>query len=216
MNAKPLHCREITKRYKIGPNIIENFSYHFEPGSVTVFQGPNGSGKTTLMRLLSVSAYPTDGQILYGDIDIHETPHQYLAHVGMVEDSQPLPEQLTAVEVLEWLLRERQLWDQQAPQRIDQMLDKVILDARREQLIGTYSSGMLKKTQMAAAFITQPSVLLMDEPFRGLDREAHQQLIDMLVDHSHQNGITILSTHQQKVIDALEADVIEFPLVGSI
>jgi ABC-2 type transport system ATP-binding protein len=215
MSAKQLTCHHLTKRYKIGPNIISSFEYSFEPGSVTVFQGPNGSGKTTLMRLLSISAYPTEGTVTYGDMDIFNQPYEYLKHVGIVEDTQPLPEQLTAVEALEWILRERDLWkdDQQSDQLISSLLDDFLLDERREQLIGTYSSGMVKKTQLAAAMIHQPHILLLDEPFRGLDTNAHDRLIEKLQDHMQQNGIVLLSTHQQKVIDALEATVIDFPIV---
>jgi ABC-type multidrug transport system ATPase subunit len=216
METPTLIVENLTKRYKIGPNIFEEVDYEFTPGSVTVFQGPNGSGKTTMMRLLSVSAYPTEGHIRYGDLDIHQQPYAYLQHVGLVEDENPLPDHLNAVEALEWILRERNLWDEMGIDRCHEMLDHVYLDERREQLIGTYSSGMLKKTQLAAAFIAKPKVLLMDEPFRGLDTEATQQVLDLLKAHIDRKGILILATHQQQIIDALNAIVVSFPLNASV
>ncbi|MFQ5572437.1 MAG: ATP-binding cassette domain-containing protein, partial [Rhodothermales bacterium] len=168
-SRKPLVARGISKRYGQGAPVITHFDRTFVPGTATGIVGPNGSGKTTLLRLLSVVAFPTSGRITYGDLDIHAHPYRFLQHVGLVYASAELPQHLTAVELLEWILRERGAWDADAPDRIDALLDHVLLDERRDTLIGTYSSGMIQKTQVAAALIHRPAVLLMDEPFRGLD-----------------------------------------------
>lgn len=165
--------------------------------------GPNGSGKTTLLRLLSAVAYPTTGHIHYGNLDIHAHPYRYLRHVGLVYADAGLPQHLTAVELLEWILREREDWETDGPTRIADLLDRVLLDDRRHRLIGTYSSGMIQKTQLAAALIARPLVLLMDEPFRGLDTEATAATLDLVNNFRHAGGLLLVTSHTRTLLDTL-------------
>ena len=185
----------VTKRYGRGAAVIEDLSATFEPGTATGLVGPNGSGKTTLLRLLTALSYPTDGTVTYGDLDIHAHPYRYLRHAGVVHDEADVPDHLNAVELLAWVLRARGRWDAAAPERIADLLDAVRLDERRENLIGTYSSGMRRKTQIAAALVAAPRVLLMDEPFRGLDTESTEATLALLRDFKASGGMLILSSH---------------------
>lgn len=194
-SAEPLVLDRVTKRYGRGAAVIEDLSAAFLPGTATGLIGPNGSGKTTLLRLLTALSYPTGGTVRYGDLDIHAHPHRYLRHVGVVHDEAELPDHLNAVEVLEWVLRARGRWDAAAPERIADLLDAVRLDERRENLIGTYSSGMRRKTQIAAALVAAPAVLLMDEPLRGLDTESTEAVLVLLRAFTASGGTVLLSSH---------------------
>jgi ABC-2 type transport system ATP-binding protein len=194
-SPEPLALDRVTKRYGRGEPVIDGLSAVFEPGTATGLVGPNGSGKTTLLRMLTALSYPTDGTIRYGDLDVHAHPHAYLRHVGVVHDETGLPEYLSAEEVLEWVLRARDRWDEAAPERIAALLDAVRLDERRENLVGTYSSGMRRKTQWAAALVAAPAVLLMDEPFRGLDTESAAAALDLLRAFKAAGGIVVVSSH---------------------
>ncbi len=165
--------------------------------------GPNGSGKTTLLRLLSAVAYPTTGHVYYGSLDIHRHPYRYLRHVGVVYADAELPQHLTAAELLEWILREREGWEADSPDHIANLLDRVLLDERRHNLIGTYSSGMIQKTQLAAAFVAHPHVLLMDEPFRGLDTEATAAAFDLVNSFRQDGGLLLISSHTHALLDKL-------------
>ena len=185
----------MTKRYGSGPVIVESLDWMFSPGTITGLVGPNGSGKTTLLRLLSCLAYPTAGHIRFGDLNIHKHPYRYLRAVGLVHASGDLPQHLTAVELLEWILRARDGWSGDAPDEIEQLLDRVRLDERRHNLIGTYSSGMLQKTQLAAALVHRPLVLLMDEPLRGLDAESTAAALDLLTEHRIAGGLAVIASH---------------------
>ena len=202
-SAEPLVLDRVTKRYGRGAAVIEDLSAEFVPGTATGLVGPNGSGKTTLLRLLTALSYPTEGQVRYGDLDIHAHPHRYLRHVGVVHDEAELPDHLNAVEVLEWVLRARDRWDDAAPERIADLLDAVRLDERRENLIGTYSSGMRRKTQIAAALVAAPAVLLMDEPLRGLDTESTDAVLGLLRDFKATGGTLLLSSHLHASLGAL-------------
>ena len=213
---KALHLRDLSKRYGQGAYVLEGLSYTFRPGQAVGLVGPNGSGKTTLLRLLSVTSYPTSGQVLWGELDAHRHPHRYLQGVGVVYDAADLPQYLTAVELLEYVLRARGRWDADAPERIGALLGRLRLDERRENLIGTYSSGMFKKTQIAAGLVIQPPILLMDEPFRGLDEESLAAALEELLTFKGGGGVLILSSHRRDLLERLCDDVIRLPWEGAV
>jgi ABC-type multidrug transport system, ATPase component len=206
--ADTLTLDGLTKRYGDGPPVIENLSRSFAPGTPTLLVGPNGAGKTTLLRLLSVQAYPTSGTVHYGDIDVHDAPYRYLQDVGLVHAGPELPEHLTAVELLEWILRSRGRWAEDGPARVDGVLDQLRLDERRSNLIGTYSSGMVQKAQVAAAFIAEPAVVLMDEPLRSLDTATAEATVDLLRSFVEEGGLAIVASHQTDALTPLTDDVV--------
>jgi ABC-2 type transport system ATP-binding protein len=198
----------VSKQYGQHEPVIQSMSHAFEPGTLTMLIGPNGAGKTTLLRMLSVLAYPTDGQVLYDDFNVHDTPYRYLKHVGVVHAEAGLPEHLTAVELLEWVARSRETWGDGGETQIGELLDRLRLDERRVNLLGTYSSGMLKKVQIGAAFIAQPNVLLMDEPLRSLDRATTDATIDMVDEFVEGDGIGIVASHLDSELRELATDIV--------
>jgi len=123
--------------------------------------------------------------------------------VGLVYAEPELPAHLSAEELLTWILRERGQHDADSDARIARLLDTVRLDERRANLIGTYSSGMLQKTQVAAALVAEPQVLLMDEPFRGLDTESTAAVFDLLARFKQDGGLVVVSSHDHTLIDDL-------------
>lgn len=205
-NGMPSHSlvlADITKRYGQGPAVLEELNHSFSPGTATGLIGPNGSGKTTLLRLLSVSSFPSEGRLEYGDLDVATRPYAYLQHVGIVHDVASMPRYMTAVELLEYILRSREKWTETSLTEIDTLLNTLDLDERRHNLIGTYSSGMLKKTQIAAALIATPQVLLLDEPFRGLDSESLLAAVNLIQSFKEDGAITVVSSHRKDVLDEL-------------
>jgi ABC-2 type transport system ATP-binding protein len=206
--ASSLILDGITKRYGDGPAVLDDLSRTFAPGSLTMLVGPNGAGKSTLLRLLSVLSYPTTGTVRYGNLNVHEHPYQYLADVGIVHADAHLPEHLSAVELLEWILRSRDHWTDESPNHIDSLLHRLQLDERRENLIGTYSSGMTQKTQIAAALVAEPDVLLMDEPLRSLDTATADATINLLERFVDDGGLAVVASHLTDALDALADDTI--------
>ena len=216
-SAEPvLRAESLSKRYGQASFVMEDFSYEFTPGSATGLTGPNGSGKTTLLRLLTTAAYPTSGRILWNGQDIHKKPHHYLAETGFAFDSSELPQFANTDELLEVILRSRGLWDDDAsPRHINELLNLLSLDERRRSLIGTYSSGMMQKTLLAAALITQPPLVLLDEPFRALDVETRSILTEYLAERKKQDTTIIISSHLPEIVEQLCDEVLEFPLGSS-
>lgn len=203
---------DVTKRYGRGPAVISHFSHTFHPGSGTALVGPNGSGKTTLIRLITALSFPTSGRINYGQLVIHNHPTDWLQHIGYVDDAGSLPQFLTAVELLEWVSRSRATYERYGTDGIHRLLDEVHLDERRENLIGTYSTGMTKKTHIAAALIGDPEVLVLDEPFRGLDRETHRAIERMLEAFIREGGLLIMASHFSESVERLCDHVLPLPL----
>ena len=200
---RPLRVEGVTKRYVMGPFVLRDLSHTFQPGTATGLVGPNGSGKSTLLRVLSALSVPTEGRVVLGDVDAHAAPHRFLASVGVVHDQPDLPAFLSATETLEWIARERGTWDETAPPRHDALLDAVLLDERRAQRTGTYSAGMTRKAQLAAAFCGAPSVLLLDEPFRALDTDATEAALGLLAAFRDGGGVVVLSSHRADLLDRL-------------
>ena len=199
----PLTVDAVTKRYVSGPFVLRGLSHTFRAGTATGLVGPNGSGKSTLLRVLSVLSPPTTGHVRYGDLDVHTHPHRYLASVGVVHDRPDLPGFLTGVETLEWIARERGTWDADAPARHAALFDALHLDERREALTRTYSAGMIRKAQLAAAVCGAPAVLLLDEPFRALDTEATEATVGLLGAFRDGGGLVVLSSHRADLLDRL-------------
>ena len=206
--ASPLVLTDVTKRYGDGPAVLDGLSHRFTPGTLTVLVGPNGAGKTTLLRLLSVLAYPTTGTVQYGDLDVHAYPHRYLAHVGLVHAEVGLPEHLTAPELMEWILRSRGGWADDGPNRISALLDRLQLDERRSNHIGTYSSGMTQKAQIAAALIAEPDVLLMDEPLRSLDTSTTEATVELIENFVADGGLAVVASHLTDALAPLADDTL--------
>ncbi len=204
--------KELSKQYKAGKPIFSGFSKTVEAGKGVGLVGPNGSGKTTFLRILSVNSFPTSGTVLFDGTDIHKRPNEYLKHVGLVHDEETLPVHLSASELLEWVLRSRKLWDNTGKVKIDDMLNLLSLD-EREEPIGTYSTGMKKKTQIAAAFIIKPKVLIMDEPLRGLDDSTRKVVIEALVDRKeNKKTLIFMSSHTMGQTQKIFDEILEFPL----
>ncbi len=193
----------ITKKYGTGSPVISDFNHTFSAGTATGLMGPNGSGKTTLLRMLSVTSFPTSGRISFAGQSIHQAPYAYLKHVGIVHDESSLPEYLSAVELLEYALRSRDKWQPDSPEVIAEVFDTLMLDERRTNFIGTYSSGMLKKTQIAMAIVAQPEVLLMDEPLRGLDVESLEATVSMFNQLKNAGCLMIIASHRKDMLSAI-------------
>lgn len=209
-----LFVEQITKQYTARKTVIKDLSVVFSPGTWTGLVGPNGSGKTTFLRLLSLNSYPTSGRILYGDLDIHKKPRRYLQHVGIVHDEESLPGELSAVELIRWVLTSRNQWTEKSEEAIQDRFDRLELDEQRHERIKTYSTGMKKKVQIAAAFSVHPKILILDEPLRGLDRSSRTEVLSMIRESANRGAMVLMASHLFAEGE-LQADrLLTFPMVA--
>lgn len=210
---KTIRVENVTKQYRAGKVVFSDITTSFSPGDTALLTGPNGSGKTTFLKLLSVNTFPTRGTIHLGDMDIHEHPYQYLKHVGLVHDEEALPQHMSAAELLEWILRSRQLWDEGASSdKIRDIFDHLELGDAQYDEIGTYSTGMRKKAQIAAAFITEPTILILDEPLRGLDQSSTARTMELIRKAVQRDAILLMASHSRTEGEGIFKKEIKFPL----
>lgn len=207
-----LILKDIKKQFSAGKTIFSGINLSFDQGEFIGLIGPNGSGKTTFLRLISVNSFPTEGEITYNGINIHKKPAHFLKDVGLVHDEENLPLHLSAVELMEWVLRNRNLWNEESENKINEIFDKLELGEDRYNQIGTYSTGMKKKTQIAAAFIIKPKVLILDEPLRGLDENTREVFYEMLKKAKDDNTLILMASHTLDRDSELLHKVIDFPL----
>jgi heme exporter protein A len=159
---------------------------------LTLF-GPNGAGKTTLIRCVSSLTRPSAGTVWLRGQDLSKSATSLRRHIGLISHNPLLYGDLTAEENLEFFARMYDL--DNAGARIDAALQQVGLLARRRDPVRDYSRGMVQRLAIARAILHDPSIMLLDEPYTGLDLQAADMLRSVLQDLAASNRTVILTTH---------------------
>jgi ABC-type multidrug transport system ATPase subunit len=171
--------------------------------------GPNGAGKSTFMRMLATITKPTDGKILWDDVDIVKSPDALRAVLGYLPQDFGVYPNLNAVEFLEYMAAIKGLDSATAKKRIDELLQVVNLKDAAKRPLGGYSGGMKQRVGIAQALLNDPQLLIVDEPTVGLDPEERVRFRNLLSDLSGER-IVILSTH---IVSDVEATATRIALV---
>ncbi len=162
-------------------------------GEFVVLVGPNGAGKTTLLRILATLAHPTSGAVHIAGLDLAKSGAQARAYIGFLSHHTLLYADLNAVQNLRFYAQMYQL--PQAEARIDELLKRVDLFTRRHDLVRTYSRGMLQRLTIARTVLHHPKLILLDEPYTGLDPIAADHLTALLTNLSAEGCTLVLTTH---------------------
>jgi heme exporter protein A len=175
MALSRVEVRGLGKRYG-QHRALANVELSLAAGEVCALLGPNGAGKTTLIGILSTLVRPTAGQVRYLDGDGERASDDRLrAEIGLLAHASLCYGELSAIENLVFFAGLYGVAD--AAGRAATLLDEVGLEPRaRTQPARTYSRGMLQRLALARALLARPSLLLLDEPFTGLDRDGAQAL----------------------------------------
>lgn len=183
-----IEVQGLSKNYGLHP-ILRGVNLHVDAGEFVALVGANGAGKTTLLRIVATLLRHTSGEIKVGGWPLPSHADRVRRHIGLVSHQSLLYGDLSAAENLAFFVRLYQLDDEQ--ERIAQALKKVGLLARQRDAVRTFSRGMLQRLTIARATLHEPDVLLLDEPYTGLDQDA-VQLLDDLLWQERENGRTIL------------------------
>lgn len=172
----------------------------FEAGTLTLLEGPNGAGKSTLLAVIGTVLKPSSGEVQYPPVG--DDPQQVRAHLGWVAHDSHCYRELDARGNVELAARIHGLDPARAWERVAERLDVARLGARR---VGTLSRGQRQRVSLARALVHGPSVLLLDEPWTGLDR-ASTELLERVLDEERTRGsLIIVVSHGEGVAERLRA-----------
>jgi ABC-2 type transport system ATP-binding protein len=176
---------------RFGPTLaLDSMSFTVQPGQVTGFVGPNGAGKSTTMRVILGLDAADDGSALIGGQPYHRLRHP-LSHVGSLLDASALQPGRTARNHLLWLAHSQGL----GASRVDEVIAQAGLDKAVRRKAGGFSLGMRQRLGIAAAMLGDPPVLMMDEPFNGMDPEGIVWMRRFLADLARQGRAVLVSSH---------------------
>ncbi|MBU1879383.1 MAG: heme ABC exporter ATP-binding protein CcmA [Chloroflexi bacterium] len=187
-----VHAEAITKRYgyKVA---LRQVSLDVPAGQFVALFGPNGAGKTTLIKIFATLLRPSEGQVTIAGLDTRKDAQQVRAQMGLVSHASLLYETLTAAENLIFNARLYGMADPAA--RAAELLDQVGLTPVADDPVRTFSRGMKQRLSIARALVPRPALLLLDEPFTGLDQSATATLRDLLAGLRAQGRTVFMITH---------------------
>lgn len=195
-----IEIRNVTKRFTSGV-AVDRISFSARAGEVTGYLGPNGSGKSTTMRMLTTLIEPTSGEILFHGEAIHRDPETWKRRLGYVPEEPYLYTHLSGLEYLVMVGQLRDLPSGQTADRIDGLLHLFSLHADRHVPISSYSKGMRQKVLLSAALLHNPDVLLLDEPFSGLDVSSSLVLRSLIQELAGSGKVVLFSSHELETVE---------------
>ncbi|MEY2713216.1 MAG: transporter ATP-binding protein YtrE [Planctomycetota bacterium] len=211
-----IECRSLCKDYRRGGeavHVLDHLDLSIERGSYTALMGPSGSGKTTLLNLLAGIDRATSGELLVDGTDLARLDRNQLAgwrsrHVGYVFQLYNLVPVLTAYENVELPLLLHDLTAAERHRRVVEALESVDLAARHGHLPRQLSGGQEQRVAIARALVTQPTLLLADEPTGDLDRTNADAVMDLFGRLHRERGQTIVMvTHDDAIARRAERTV---------
>src|SRR5580704_17887393 len=165
-----LEVRNLSKSYS-GIPAVQNISFVARAGEVTGYLGPNGSGKSTTMKMLTGLIGASAGEVLFDGRRIADDLISFRRRLGYVPEEPYLYTHLSGLEHLTMVAQLHGIPRLKARERIDSLLQAFSLSEDREALISSYSKGMRQKVLVAAALLHNPALIILDEPFSGLDMD---------------------------------------------
>lgn len=195
-----VEIKKVAKRYGTERALV-NVSLELRAKSMCALLGHNGAGKTTLLGLLSTLVSQSDGKIVYRAGDAEVGGEALRRQIGLLAHASLCYGELTARENLALFAGLYGVAGNDRAKTIDAMLDRVGLDPKaRDRVARTYSRGMLQRLSLARALLTNPSLILLDEPFTGLDRGGALALGAELATLRDSGAIVVVVTHDLEAI----------------
>lgn len=192
----------LTKRYGDAV-VVEDFDMAVEPGESIALWGPNGAGKTTVIRcLLGLVSY--DGEITVSGLNARERGKAVRSLIGYVPQELSFYDEMVVQELLDYSASLRDI----GPDRVDEVVELIGLEAHQQKLVRELSGGLKQRLGLAAALLADPPVLLLDEPTSNLDASARDAAIRLLEELRHQGRTLIVTSHHIEEVGMLVDRVI--------
>lgn len=202
-----LEVKHLTKRFR-GLTAVDNVSFHIRPGEILGYLGPNGSGKSTTVKIITGLLEPSEGEVLLHGRTIVDDPIAFKARLGYVPEEPYLYTHLSGAEYLIFIARLRSIPYQTALTRAAELLRLFQLHDARNSPMATYSKGMRQRVLLAAALLHDPELLILDEPFSGLDVNAALLLRGLLEVFAAEGKMILFSSHVLEVVEKVCSRVV--------
>ena len=202
-----LELRRVSKRFA-GIPAVDRVSFSARPGEVTGYLGPNGSGKSTTMKMITALIERSAGEILFNGQPIEDDLIAWKRRMGYVPEEPYLYTHLSAVEYLTMVAELRGLDDRRSRDQIEALLTLLSLHDDRHASISGYSKGMRQKVLIAAALLHNPDLVLLDEPFSGLDVGSALMLRSLIQQLAAQGKVVLFSSHELDTVERVSQRIV--------
>src|SRR5579864_7048044 len=202
-----LELRSVSKRFH-GIVAVEDVSFLAPAGQITGYLGPNGSGKSTTLKMITGLIEPTEGEILWRGESIERDMIAHKQRLGYVPEEPHLYPHLTGAEYLEMTGQLRGLSEKPLAEKIDGLLSLFSLHEDRYVPISSYSKGMRQKVLLAAALLHNPDLILLDEPFSGLDVTSVMVVRSLVQELAGRGKVVLFSSHELEMVERVCSHVV--------
>ena len=197
-----LNIEHLTKAYG-EKKAVDDLNLHIVPGEIYGFIGHNGAGKTTTLKSVAGILQFDEGEITIDGISIKENPLECKRRFAYIPDNPDLYDYMTGIKYLNFIADIFGVGANERQERIRKYADAFELTADLAQPIAAYSHGMKQKLAIISAWLHEPKLILMDEPFVGLDPKASHLLKEMMREMCDEGGAIFFSTHVLEVAEKL-------------
>jgi ABC-2 type transport system ATP-binding protein len=202
-----LELRGVSKRYP-GTLAVDGVGFRAGRGEVTGYLGPNGSGKSTTMKMIMGLIEPSSGEILFDGEPVRRDPIAHKQRTGYVPEEPHLYGHLTGLEYLTMIGQVRGLAAGPTGKRIEGLLRLFSLWGDRHTPLSAYSKGMRQKALLSAALLHNPELLLLDEPFSGLDIGTALMMRSLIQELAARGKVVLFSSHELEIVERVCARVV--------
>jgi len=202
-----LELRRVSKHFA-GIPAVDDVSFCARPGEVTGYLGPNGSGKSTTMKMITGLLSLTAGHILFDGRQIDENLIAFKKRMGYVPEEPYLYNHLSGVEYLTMVAQLRRLPARESAERIEGLLQLLSLHDDRHASISGYSKGMRQKVLIGGALLHNPDLVLLDEPFSGLDVGSALVLRRLIQELAARGKTVMFSSHELDTVERVSTRVV--------
>lgn len=198
-----LTIKNLRKIYKGSTKGIQDLSLTIYPGDICAFIGSNGAGKTTTLKSI-VGIHPYDnGEIILNDIDLQKHPKKYKMMIGYSPDNPNIYENLRGYEYLNFIGSIYGMSSESFKKEVGYLTERLDFKEGLNQLVSNYSHGMKQRLILISIFMHNPDLIVLDEPFVGLDPNASYFLINELQSRADRGAKIIYSTHVLEVAEKI-------------
>jgi ABC-2 type transport system ATP-binding protein len=202
-----LELRRVHKQYSRIP-VVQDVSFSAKAGEITGYLGPNGSGKSTTMKMITGLIRPDSGEILFEGSQVQDDLLSFRRRLGYVPEEPHLYTHLTGMEYLVMAAQLRSMEPKVASERVRGLLHLFGLYSDRDLAISSYSKGMCQKILLSAGLMHNPDLILLDEPFSGLDVGTSLVLRSLIEELAKRGKVVLFSSHELETVERISSHIV--------